>query len=100
MAATISGALMAEKRARYTCWPATLTINFSVLSITCSPPCARKSHCCQICSTTSSRGSIIIVTIMSTLRHASPSADKVKVKDANIPSLVGLARSKQVSNQP
>ena len=37
MAARISGALMAEKRARYTCWPGTLTIHFSVFSITCSP---------------------------------------------------------------
>ena len=34
MAAVISGALMAEKRARNTCWPATLAIHFTVLSIT------------------------------------------------------------------
>ena len=34
MAAVISGALMAEKRARNTCWPATRAIHFTVLSIT------------------------------------------------------------------
>ena len=35
MAAVISGALMAEKRARKTCCPGTRAIHFTVFSITC-----------------------------------------------------------------
>ena len=35
MAAVMSGALMAEKRARKTCWPAVRAIHFTVLSTTC-----------------------------------------------------------------
>lgn len=35
MAAVISGPLIAEKRALNTCWPGTLAIHLSVLSITC-----------------------------------------------------------------
>jgi hypothetical protein len=103
MAARISGALMAEKRARYTCWPATLTIHFSVLSITCSPPYAQKSHC----STTSSRVILYhchhyvdITTRCSCQKRQGVSAHKLKVKDANIPPLVGLARCKHDPNQP
>ena len=34
MAAVMSGALIAEKRARKTCWPAERAIHFTVLSIT------------------------------------------------------------------
>ena len=44
MAAVISGALIAEKRARKTCWPAEGTIHFTVLSITWT-------FACNICGT-------------------------------------------------
>ena len=39
MAAVMSGALMAEKRARKTCWPAVRAIHFTVLSTTWAPTC-------------------------------------------------------------